>query len=201
VNHRGKGCDLVVVELRRDAKRREACLPENLVRVRASDAGQRALVAKQRVELSPFTAQDPRERGRVELERVRPEVRQLLVKGGRREQPDAGTLLRAGLGEEQLAAVRESHLEHRLGRALLAQREVAEPARAHQMHPEHEPAVDGREEEVLAASPCAGERSSFERARRWVERFQRRDVPRSGDLDRRARDQRVELAHPGLDLG
>ena len=61
--------------------------------------------------------------------------------------------------------------------------------------------LDPIEEKVLAAAAAACESSAFERAQRGVERLERRDVAGPGRLDRRARDERVELADPGLDLG
>ena len=169
--------------------------------MRATDPGERALVAEERVELTPLAPQDLPERGCVELERVGAEVRELGLERVGRQEPDARALLLPGLGEHELAAVRERDPEHRLRRPLLAGREVPEPARAHQVHAEDELAVVGGKEEVLAAPARARERPPLERARGRLEALQRRDVTRSRRLDGRAGDQRVELPHPGLDLG
>ena len=70
-----------------------------------------------------------------------------------------------GLGEDELAAVREAEPEHRRLRALGARGEVAEPPGAHQVHAQDELAVLGREEQVLAA-PLASPRSAGPRAPR-----------------------------------
>ena len=47
--------------------------------MRAADARERALVAEERMELAPLAAEDLAERRGVDLERVGPEVRELLV--------------------------------------------------------------------------------------------------------------------------
>ena len=47
--------------------------------MRPSDAGERALVAEQRVELAALAGEDRGERPSVDRERVRPEVREVLV--------------------------------------------------------------------------------------------------------------------------
>ena len=47
--------------------------------MRAADARDRPLVAKERVELAPLACEDLAERGRVEVERVRPEVGEVLL--------------------------------------------------------------------------------------------------------------------------
>ena len=47
--------------------------------VRAPDAGDRALVAQERMELPPLALEDLGERRGVELERVRPEVGEVVV--------------------------------------------------------------------------------------------------------------------------
>ncbi len=118
-----------------------------------------------------------------------------------RHEPDAGAFLLAGLGEDELAAPAEPDAEHRRLRPLRAGLEVAQPARAHEVNPEDEiVALDG-EQEVLPAPARALEASSVECRERRRERLQRRDVRRAGFLDRCARDERVELPHPRLDLG
>ena len=104
--HRGcEALDLLVGELRRRLERREPRAQQDLVRVRASDAGDRALVAEERVELPPLALEDLAERRGVEVERVGPEVSEIVVQLRRRDEPDAGALLLSGLGQDELAAV------------------------------------------------------------------------------------------------
>ena len=121
--------------------------------MRAPDARERPLVAQERVELPPLAAEDLGEPLRAEAERVRAEVGELRLEPLGREQPDARAPLLARLGEHELAAVGEREAEHRRLRRLRAGRVVAEPAGAHQVDAEHELAVGGREEQVLAAAP------------------------------------------------
>jgi len=68
------------------------------------------------------------------------------------------------------------------------------------VHHQHELAVRGRQQEALRP-PFDPERSAVERLERRVDRLQRGDVRRAGALDRRRRDERVELAAPCLDFG
>ena len=78
--------------------------------------------------------------------------------------------------------------------------EEAQPPGAHQVDAQDEVvAVDG-EEEVLAAPLRALQPPAVESRQRRVERLQRGDVRGAGLLDRVSRHERVELAHPGLDL-
>ena len=166
--------------------------------MRPADARERPLVAQEGMELAALAREDLREALRTEAERVRAEMRELGLEALRREEPDARALLLAGLGEHELAAVREREPEHRRLRCLRPGCVVAQPAGAHQVDAENELTVRRREEEVLAAAACARERSSLELPQRRVEGLHRRDVRRAGALDRRSRDERVELAHPRL---
>ena len=75
---------------------------EDLVRPRAADAGDRALVAEERMQAMRRAPQDLREVGGGEAECLRAEVRDFLLGGGGREQPDAGALPACILGEHQL---------------------------------------------------------------------------------------------------
>jgi hypothetical protein len=201
VDRRGQRHDLVAAEVGRETERREPGRPEDLVRVRAADPRDRALVAEEGVELPAVAAQDLAQCGLVDVERVGPEVRQLGVQDVGSDEPDARPLLLASLGEVELAAVCEAHLEHRLGGGFLPRRDIPQPAGAHQVDAEDELAVGGREEEVLPTPPRSLERAAGERGGRRVERLQCGDVSRPRDLDRRAGDERVELPHPCLDLG
>jgi hypothetical protein len=65
---------------------------------------------------------------------------------------------------------------------------------------QHELTVRRREQEALCASLDA-KRASVERGQRGVDRLERRDVGGTGVLDRRRRDERVELTAPRLDFG
>ena len=78
---------------------------------------------------------------------------------------------------------------------------MPQPAGAHQVDAQLQLAVGGGEEEPLAAAPSACEATALELAQGRVEGLQRRDVGGPGLQDRRRRHERVELAHPRLDLG
>jgi hypothetical protein len=68
------------------------------------------------------------------------------------------------------------------------------------VHHQNELAVRRREQEALRA-PFDAERLALE-SREWgIDRLERRDVCRPGSLDRRRRDERVELTAPRLDFG
>ncbi len=201
VHRRGEPFDLLGGELRRRLERREACAQQDLVRVRSPDPGERTLVAEEGVELSALASEDLREPGRVEVERVRPEVAEIFVELRGRHEPDARPFLLPGLGQHELAAVREPRPEHRRLRPLRAGREVAQPAGAHEVDAQDEVVALEREEEVLAAPARALETPPVDRRKRRGERLERGDVRRPGLLDRRARHERVELPDPGLDLG
>ncbi len=172
--------------------------PEDLVCVRPADARERPLVAQEWMELASLAREDLGEALRAEAERVRPEMRELGLEALRREEPDTRALLLAALGEDELPAVRERESEHRRLRCLRPGCVIAQSAGAHQVDAEDELTVRRREEEVLAAAACSQERSSLELLHGWVEGLHGRDVRRAGALDRRSRDERVELAHPRL---
>ena len=138
---------------------------------------------------------------RPEAERVGAEMRELVLEPLGREEPDAGALLLARLGEHELAAVLEREPEHRRLRGLRAGCVVAEAPGAHQVDAQDELAVRRREEQVLAAALARPRTPSRERGERRLERLHAsRCAPgrcaRPGD----ARDERVELAHPRLDF-
>ena len=169
--------------------------------MRATDARECALVAQQGMELATLTVEDRAEPLRSEVERVWPEMCELGLEALGREEPDAGALLLASFGQHQLAAVLEREPEHRRLRRLRAGSVVAQPPRAHQVDTKDEPAVLGREEQVLAAAARTRERLPLEGRERWLERLHGRDVRRPGASDGRPLDERVELAHPRLDFG
>ena len=79
VHRRREPFDLLGGELRRRLERREPSAQEDLVRVRTPDPGERALVAEEGMELPALASEDLREPGRVEVERVGPEVAEILV--------------------------------------------------------------------------------------------------------------------------
>ena len=136
-----------------------------------------------------------------EPERLRAEVRELVLRLLGRQQPDAGALLRAGLGEHELPAALEAKAEGGRLRAFLAGAEVAHAAGGHEVDHQHELAVVGLEEEPLAAALRPREAPALERLERRVDRLQRRDVRRAGTLDRKRADGLVERSAEGLDLG
>ena len=78
---------------------------------------------------------------------------------------------------------------------------MPDPAGAHQVDAQLERPVGGREEEPLAAPARSRETPALELAQRRVERLQRRDVRRPRLQHGRGRHERIELAHPRLDLG
>ena len=166
----------------------------------APDAGERALVAEEGMELPALASENLREPGRVEVERVRPEVAEVLVELRGCDEPHARPFLLPGLGQHELAAVREPRPEHRRLRSLCTGREVAQPAGAHEVDAEDEIVAIEWEEEVLPASARALEAPPVELGERRSERLERRDMRGPGLLDGRAGYQRVELANPGFDL-
>ena len=167
----------------------------------APDARERALVAEERMELAALAGQDRGERLRVDLERVRPEVSEVFVQLSRADDPDARALLLACLGEDELAAVHETQLEHRSRGAFLPGRDVAKAPGAHQVDAQHELAVLGREHEVLPPALGGREPPALEGIGPRIERLERRNVAGPRRLDGRTRHVGLELAHPGLDLG
>ena len=138
---------------------------EDLVRPRPADPGDRPLVAQQRVQPPAVAPRGSRAALDAEPERLRAEVRELGLRRLGRHEPDAGALLRPGLGQHELAAVLEAEPERGRLRPLRARREVAQPPGAHQVDAQHELAVVGREEEPLAAPPAPAKRRALERAR------------------------------------
>src|SRR5579884_913680 len=189
-----------LVELRRERVRGKPRRPEDLVRPGAADAGDQPLVAQQRVQPPRIGGEDARDvlvRHRVGLGA---EVRQLVADLVRPQQPDARALLRPGLGQLQLAPVREPHAEHRRLRALTAGGHVPQPACAHQMDHHDELAVVRRQEEALRAPLDTAEALAVERRERRLDRLQRRDVRRPRALDRELPDEWVQLAAPRLHL-
>ena len=103
------------------------------------------------MQLPALVAQDLTEGRRVERERVRTEMRQILLELLLRDEPHASPLLLPRLCEDELATVAEANAEHRGLRSLRPGLEVAKPTRAHQVdaHDEIVIALDG-EQEVLA---------------------------------------------------
>jgi len=77
------------------------------------------------VQPSGLLREDLPEPLRPQPQRFRPEVRELLLDRLGREQPDAGALLRASLGQDELGAAFEPQPEGRSLRAGLARSEVA----------------------------------------------------------------------------
>ncbi len=192
--------DLIRIELPRERERREPCVVKDFVRPGAADPGQGALVAQERVEAPRVGCEDAGEPFAFETERLRPEMCELGLSLFRRQEPDAGALLRAGLGEDELRPSLEPQAEGRQLRAILRRSEVAKAAGAHQVHQEHELAVLGREEQALAAAMGAGEASPVELAERGVDRLERGHVRRPRLRDRKGGNGAVERAPPRLHL-
>ena len=94
---------LVRAELGRGLERREARAQQDLVRVCPANASDGALVAHQRVELPALALEDRGERRRVELEHIAAEVGEIGLERLTRHEPDTGALLLASLGEHKLA--------------------------------------------------------------------------------------------------
>ena len=174
---------------------------EDLVRVCAADPGERALVAEQRVQPPVVAGEDLAQPLGAEPERLGPDVGELRLGLLGCLEPDAGPLLRPGLREHELAAVLEAKPERRGLRALVAGCKMADAAGAHQVDPQLQLAVVGREEQPLPPPMGALEPPPFELPQRRVERLQRRDVRRPCLQDRGGRHERVELAQPRLHLG
>src|SRR5256714_12341115 len=150
---------------------------EDLVRPRAADPRDGALVAEQRVEPPRVRSQDLPERLGAEPERLGTEVRQLLLGSLGGQQPDARTLLRPGFRQHELGAALETQAEGGRLRALLAGGQVSKPPGGHQVHEQDKLAVLGGKQEALAApvGPC--EAPPIERRERRLETPQPRDVP------------------------
>ena len=79
VDRRREPLGLLGREIGRELEGRELREPEDLVRVRAADARERALVAQERMELAALAAEDLAEPLGAEPERVGPEMRELGV--------------------------------------------------------------------------------------------------------------------------
>src|SRR5205085_5276153 len=97
------------------------------------------------------------------LERVRTEVRELLLGLLGCQQPDAGTLLRPGFREDELRAAFEPEAKRRQLRALLTRAQVPHAASGHLVEEQYEIPVRGRKEEALSAAPHSGEPPALER--------------------------------------
>jgi hypothetical protein len=125
---------------------------EDLVRPRPPNAGDHSLVAQHGMQPSRFGCADLRQSFRTDAECLRSEMCKLFFKLLGVEQPDAGALLRAGLGEHEPRASLEDELERRRLRARLAGLEVLQATGSHQVHEQHELPVGRGEEEPLRAT-------------------------------------------------
>ncbi len=188
-------------KLRGEREWGEARGVQDLVRPGTPDAGDGALVAEQRVEAPRGGRENLGEPLGADPERLRAQVRKLFVGLLWCEQPDTGALLRARLGEHELAAALEAESEGGRLRAFRAGAEVAQAARGHEVDHQHELAVLGLEQEPLAAPGGAGQASALERLQRRVDRLQRGDVGRPGALDRKRAHGIVERLANRFDLG
>jgi hypothetical protein len=127
-------------------------------------------------------------------------VGELLLGGLGGQQPDAGALLRPGLGEHELAAAFEPHPERRGLRSRLTRSQIPQPAGRHQVDEQHELSVLGREEESLPAPLCACQPPPLERRQRRIERLQGRDVRWARALDRKRAHRVVDGPPQRLNL-
>ena len=201
VDRRGQTLDLVLVQVGGECIRRELGAEQDLVRPRATDTRERALIAEERVQPARVGPQDLAESLRSQAERVRPEVRELRLQFVRAVEAHLRTLLRPCLGQDDRATALEREPEGRRLRALGAWLEVAHASGAHQVDVEDELAVVGGEEEVLPAPPRSFEATAFQGGERRVERLQRCDVCRARLFDRVGADQAVERPAERFDLG
>src|SRR5215211_1074466 len=192
--------DLFRRELRRQRERRQAGHVEDLVRPRAPDPGEQALVAQKRVQAARVAGEDRAQPLRPEPERIGPQVLDLRLGSLRRQEPRPGPFLRPALGHHESPAALEFHLERRRLRPLLARREVLDPPRAHHVEQQDELPVVGREEQPLPAPHRAREPPSLEHAQGRVEGLQRRDVRRPCANDRERRNWVVERPPERLNL-
>src|SRR2546421_10991058 len=99
-----------------------------------------------------LAAHDVSQLRRVEAERLRAEMLELLLRLLRREEPDAGSLPLRVLGEDELGAAHELECERgRLRTALACAQRLQAPG-SHQVDEQDKLAVGGGEEEALAAA-------------------------------------------------
>ncbi len=173
---------------------------QDLVRPGAADARDQPLVTEEGVQPARVGAEDLAELARAQAIRLRPDVRQLLLDRLRRVEPDLGALLRAGLGEDERAAVIEGQAEGRRLRLLVAVTQEAKPPRAHEVDMQDELAVLGRQEDVLRAPLGTGEAAAFERGERRVVGLEGGDVRRARLGDREGAHRLVERAAERFDL-
>jgi hypothetical protein len=154
-----RGCqslDLLGGQLARECVRRELGGVQDLVRPGPADSGERPLVAEQWVQPTGVGGADLSQPGCAEAERLRAEVCQLELGFLGIHQPDAGALLGARLGQDELGPTFEAQTKRRCLRAFLAGAQVAEAAGGHQVDEKDEFAILGREQEALCATPRPG---------------------------------------------
>src|SRR3954468_216201 len=161
---------------------------QDLVRPRAADAGDQALVAQECMQPARVALQDLLQLRRVELVCLRAEMLELGRGLLGRVEPDTRLLAARVLGEDELGAADELERERRLLRRALAGGQELQPTGRHQVDEQDELAVLRGKEEALAASFDSPELSSDEVVERRVERLQRRDVRRTGLRDREGRN-------------
>ena len=153
--------DLLVRQRRAVGVGRQPRVVQDLVRIGAADAGDRALVAQERVQAVWMLLERAAQRGRVErrVERLRAEVRELGGGRLRRQQPDGGPALAARFAHRQLGAAGEPDREHR---RLRVRRPHGEPPGGHQVKHQHG-AVRRLEQQALGAAPDVGEAAARQR--------------------------------------
>src|SRR5215831_6130218 len=106
---------------------------EDLVRPRAADAADHALIAKQRVQSARLIRQHLAQALRADVQCVGAEVSELELGLLRSQQPYACALLRARFGEHELRAVLEGEPERGRLRSRLSGAQEAKTACGHQV--------------------------------------------------------------------
>ena len=149
---------------------------EYLVRMRTADAGDRALIAEQRVELPAVAREDLAQPFEVDVERVGPEVRKVGVELlGVVSQTPARFFLPASVRMSSSPPTNQAGTSASSGPSRLPEGRRRRPA-LHQVDAQHELVVLGGEEQVLAASASAREPAAFEDVEWRVEGLERRDA-------------------------
>ena len=197
-NSRSTSC---VVEAVGRRERREAGGVQDLVRVGTPDAGDRALVAQQRVQL-PAALQRHLQRLDVErrLEGLRPEPCELGCERLLRVQADAHLAARRALGDDEVRPVLERHAQDGTCGALGAGLDERHAPVRHEVHDERRSLI-GLEEHPLRAPAGVHEAMSDEARKGRIVRLPDREVHEHGRGDRGASDEWIERLRERLQLG
>src|SRR5207244_346110 len=104
-------CHFLAAEITRQRVGREARVVEDLVRPGAADSGDHLLVAQERVEPARLAGDDRPELLGADAERFWSEVGELPLGFLGSQEPNAGALLRSGLGQDELRTALEGEPE------------------------------------------------------------------------------------------